>query len=67
MDPKQMSLSMEHDAGFERRSKATRRDVWSFQDFVDTFGESGDIAGGGTWGNPLRKLNHPGFFGGRLV
>ena len=28
MAPKQMSLSMEHDAGFERHRKATRRDVF---------------------------------------
>jgi len=28
MTPKQMSLSMQHDAGFERHRKATRRDVF---------------------------------------
>lgn len=28
MTPKQMSLSMQHDAGFERQRKATRRDVF---------------------------------------
>lgn len=28
MTPKQMSLSMEQDAGFEKHRKATRRDVF---------------------------------------
>jgi IS5 family transposase len=28
MTPKQMSLSMQHGAGFERRRKATRRDMF---------------------------------------
>ena len=28
MTPKQMSLSMQHDAGFEQYRKATRRDVF---------------------------------------
>lgn len=28
MTPKQMSLSMQHDAGFDRHRKATRRDVF---------------------------------------
>ena len=28
MTPKQMSLSMQHDAGFERHRKAMRRDVF---------------------------------------
>lgn len=28
MTPKQMSLSMQHDAGFERHRKPTRRDVF---------------------------------------
>ena len=58
MMPKQMTLLMQHDAGFERHRKATRRDVFLAEmDQVVPWAELCAVI----------ALNRPGFFGGWLV